>query len=427
MSARPGTPEIYLDHAASSPLRASARRAWLEAADRYHANPTGSHHAAREARCALDRAREQVAACLGAHPGEIVFTSGGSEADNMAVRGALGAHSSAHSSIQSSAHQPASVAVTTAVEHHAVLDPVISSGGVIVGVDERGVIDLQALANALKELQEPNERDGQHQGLPDAGNASSSVAVVSVMAVNNETGSINPLREVAEVVRELAPSALLHSDAVQAINWIDVTAATADFDLISVTGHKVGAPVGTGALVVRDGVQLDPLIIGGGQERGRRAGTPDVAGAAAFAAALTEATEQRSESVQRLRLLRNDLIDGLRASLGDRLMVSAAPNGYVGSLDHIAAGIANVCIAGVQSEALLFLLDAAGVRASAASSCSSGAQDPSHVLAAMGVPRDLALGSLRLSLGHTTTTDDIQRAVKVIAESVQRLDRFDGG
>ena len=386
--------EIYLDHAASTPLRPAAREAWLAAAERHHANPTGSHLAAREARKALDRAREQVAGALGAHPGEIVFTSGGSEADNMAVRGALGARG------------PESVAVTTEAEHHAVHDPVEHSGGVMVGVDERGIVDLDALAEVL------NSRDGD-------------VAVVSVIAVNNETGSITPLGEVAGVVRELAPAALLHTDAVQAVNWIDVAAATADFDLVSVTGHKVGSPVGTGVLVVRDGVELDPLIVGGGQERGRRAGTPDVAGAVSFAVALTEAVDGRPESVERLRVLRDALIGGLTDRFGDRLLVSAAPDG--GDRGHIAAGIANVCIVGVQSEALLFLIDAAGVRASAASSCSSGAQDPSHVLAAMGVSRDVALGSLRLSLGHTTVDYDVERAVGVIAESVGRLDRFGGG
>ena len=386
--------EIYLDHAASTPLRPSARDAWLAAAERHHANPTGSHLAAREARKALDRAREQVAAALGAHPGEIVFTSGGSEADNMAVRGALGAW------------DPEAVAVTTEAEHHAVHDPVERSGGVMVGVDERGIVDLDALADVLR------CREGD-------------VAVVSAIAVNNETGSINPLCDVAGVVRDLAPEALLHTDAVQAVNWIDVAAATADFDLVSVTGHKVGSPVGTGVLVVRDGVELDPLIVGGGQERGRRAGTPDVAGAVSFAAALTETVEQREGSVERLRVLRDALIDGLIDRLGDRVQVSAARTN--GDRDHIAAGIANVCIAGVQSEALLFLIDAAGVRASAASSCSSGAQDPSHVLAAMGVPREVALGSLRLSLGHTTVDSDVERAVDVIAESVGRLDRFDGG
>ena len=386
--------EVYLDHAASTPLRPSARDAWLAAADRHHANPTGSHLAAREARRALDRAREQVAAALDAHTGEIVFTSGGSEADNMAVRGALGARG------------PAAVAVTTEAEHHAVHDPVERSGGVMVGVDKRGIVDLDALAEVLR------ARDGD-------------VAVVSVIAVNNETGSITPLRDVAGIVRDAAPGALLHTDAVQAVNWIDVAAETAGYDLVSVTGHKVGSPVGTGVLVVRDGVELDPLIIGGGQERGRRAGTPDVAGAVSFAVALTEAVDGRPESVERLRVMRDALIGGLTDRLGDRLLVSAAPNG--GDRDHIAAGIANVCIAGVQSEALLFLIDAAGVRASAASSCSSGAQDPSHVLAAMGVPRDVALGSLRLSLGHTTVESDVERAVDVIAESVGRLDRFGGG
>ena len=386
--------EVYLDHAASTPLRPSARDAWLAAADQHHANPTGSHLAAREARRALDRAREQVAAALDAHPGEIVFTSGGSEADNMAVQGALGARG------------PAAVAVTTEAEHHAVHDPVERSGGVMVGVDERGIVDLAALSDTLR------SRDGD-------------VAVVSVIAVNNETGSINPLRDVAGVVRDLAPGALLHTDAVQAVNWIDVAAETADYDLVSVTGHKVGSPVGTGVLVVRDGAELDPMIVGGGQERGRRAGTPDVAGAVSFAVALTEAVDGRPESVERLRVLRDGLIEGITDRLGDRVLVSAAPGG--GDRSHIAAGIANVCIAGVQSEALLFLIDAAGVRASAASSCSSGAQDPSHVLAAMGVQRDVALGSLRLSLGHTSATSDVERAVEVIVESVERLDRFDGG
>ena len=394
MSGQSEQHEVYLDHAASTPLRRAARDAWLRAAEQHHANPTGSHLAAREARKALDRAREQVAVALGAHPGEIVFTSGGSEADNMAVRGALGARG------------PEAVAVTTEAEHHAVHDPVEHSGGVMVGVDERGIVDLDALAEVLR------ARDGD-------------VAVVSVIAVNNETGSITPLGEVAGVVRDVAPGALLHTDAVQAVNWIDVAAATADFDLVSVTGHKVGSPVGTGVLVVRNGVELDPLIVGGGQERGRRAGTPDVAGAVSFAVALTEAVEGRPESVERLRVLRDALIGGLTDRLGDRLLVSAAPNG--GDRGHIAAGIANVCIAGVQSEALLFLIDAAGVRASAASSCSSGAQDPSHVLAAMGVSRDVALGSLRLSLGHTTLDSDVERAVDVIAESVGRLDRFGGG
>ena len=322
-----------------------------------------------------------------------MFTSGGSEADNMAITGALRSRGRG------------AVAITAAAEHHAVLDPVERSGGVLVNVDERGVIDGDSLADALRSH-------------PDA-------AVVSVMAVNNETGAITPLREVAGIVRELAPEALLHTDAVQAVNWLDIAAEAEDFDLVSVTGHKIGSPVGTGALIIRNGVELDALIVGGGQERGRRAGTPDVAGAASFAVALAETCEQRHDSVEQTRVIRDALIDGLIDRLGDRVTVSAARDN--GDRSHIAAGIANVCIAGAQSEALLFLIDAAGVRASAASSCSSGAQDPSHVLAAMGVPRELALGSLRLSLGHTSSASEVDPSVDAIARSVCRLERFGGG
>lgn len=311
----------------------------------------------------------------------------------MAIRGALGCFGRGE------------LAITTVSEHHAVLDPVERSGGVLVDVDARGVVDLNSLADALRA----------HPG----------VAIVSVMAVNNETGTITPLSEVARLVRDLAPGALLHTDAVQAVNWIDVAAETEDFDLVSVTGHKIGSPVGTGALIVRDGVELDPLIVGGGQERGRRAGTPGVAGAVSFAVALAEACEQRDDSIEQTRAMRDELIDALIDRLGDRVVLSAARDN--GDRSHIAAGIANVCIAGVQSEALLFLIDAAGVRASAAASCSSGAQDPSHVLAAMGIPRELAQGSLRLSLGHTSTASEIEPAVDVIAQSVCRLERFGGG
>ncbi len=385
--------EIYLDHAASTPLRRAAREAWISTTARSHANPTGSHFAARRALQDLDTSREAVAMALGVSPGEIVFTSGGSEADNMAVRGAL------------SRAGEGALAVCTRAEHHAVLDPVQRSGGILVDVDERGIVDLGSLREVLR--------------------SHNNVAIVSVIAVNNETGSITPLQQVARIVRDEAPGALLHTDAVQAMNWIDLAKAVNGYDLVSLTGHKVGSPVGTGALFVREGVELEPLITGGGQERGRRAGTPDLAGAFSFAIALGELMRLRERQIIDLTRLRDRLIDGLGDRLGDRLVLSAAR--YTRSRAHIAAGIANVCIAGVQSEALLFLIDEAGVRASAASSCSSGAQDPSHVLAAMGVPRDLARGSLRLSLGHTTVESDVERAVDIIAEAVRRLDIHGGG
>lgn len=421
-----GSDEIYLDHAASAPLRPEARAAWLAAAAAHQANPTGAHRAARRARQALDEARASVAAALGAEPGEVVFTSGGSEADNLAVTGALGA----------GRRRGRWLAVTSAGEHHAVLEPVERSGGRVVPIDRRGLIDGRALAETLAAAADGAESPatGSPGGRPGAealagaangaGDHPGGVAVVSVIAVNNEVGSITPLAEVAEIVRSAAPGALLHTDAVQAVNWIDVAAETAGYDLVSVTGHKIGAPVGIGALVVRGGVGLDPLIVGGGQERGRRAGTPDVAGAAALVAALEAATAERGDLIADVGARRDRLLDSLIERLGDRVRVSAAPDG---DRAHLAAGFANVCFEGVQSEALLFLLDEAGVRASAASSCSSGAQDPSHVLAAMGVPRELALGSLRLSLGRTTADSDIDRAVEAIVAAVERLDRHGGG
>lgn len=419
------SPEIYLDHAASTPLRPEARAAWLAAAAAHQANPTGAHRAARQARRALDEARATVAAALGAEPGEVVFTSGGSEADNLAVRGALGAGRS----------RGRSVAVTSAGEHHAVLEPVERSGGRVVPIDRRGLIDCRALAETLAAAAGAEAAEAESSGIRSGSETTASavngggsrpggVAVVSVIAVNNEVGSINPLAEVAETVRAVAPGALLHTDAVQAVNWIDVATETAGYDLVSVTGHKIGGPVGIGALVVRAGAELDPLIVGGGQERGRRAGTPDVAGAAALAAALEAAVSERGDLTADTEARRDRLLDLLSERLGDRVIVSAAPDR---DRSHLAAGFANVCFEGVQSEALLFLLDEAGVRASAASSCSSGAQDPSHVLAAMGVPRELALGSLRLSLGRTTADSDIDRAVEAIVAAVERLDRCGGG
>ena len=400
------TTSIYLDHAASAPLLPGIAELWAATAIKHHANPTGSHLAARHARKALDSARFQVAETLGTTPDEIVFTSGGSEANNAAIQGTL------------RSCNPERVPATTAADHNAVLNPVRLSEGVIVGVDSRGIVDFEDLTNKVR----CHKQD---------------IALVSVIAVNNEVGTITPLPKVANIVRKFAPKALLHTDAVQAVNWIDTTTAAADYDLISVAAHKIGGPVGIGALVVRDGIELEPLIIGGGQQRGRRAGTPDVASAVAFAAAIKETVDQRTESIERTTKLRDLIFDSLTERLGDRVIVSATGTGggdnspyneYAkDDRSHIAAGIANVCIEGVQNEALIFLLDIAGIQASAASSCSSGAQSPSHVLAAMGIPDETARGSLRLSLGSATTSSEVERAVDVIVDSVKHLDHYNGG
>jgi len=382
--------EVYLDHAASAPLRPEAAQAWTDAAAVHHANPTGAHRAARAARRALDDARDAVAAALGCDAAEVVFTSGGTEADNLAIRGVVAARGGR--------------ALCATTEHHAVLDPVLAVGGTTVPVEPDGRVDPDRLARTLDEV--------------------SGVSVVSVMAVNNETGVINDLAGIAEVVRRHAPEAVLHTDAVQAVQWGDVAEWTAEYDLVSVTGHKVGGPVGQGALVARKRVDFMPQISGGGQEAGRRAGTPAVALAAAFAAALGATVAGRSDDVPRIRAQRDRLLDGLAAAFDDQMLVTAAP---AGDRVHLCAGIAHLCLTGIDAEAVLFLLDAQGLRASSASSCSSGAQQISHVLEAMGVDTEWARGSLRLSLGPTTTDADIDRALEIIPAAVTRLREFDGG
>ncbi len=340
------------------------------------ANPSGSHRFARDARRAVDEARDEIAAVLGVAPGEVVFTGCGTEADNTVILGAGG------------------LAVCGAAEHHAVLHPVEEHGGIVVGAGATGHIDLDRLADALT---------------PD-------VAVVSVMAVNNEVGTITDMAAVSRLVRRQAPGALLHTDAVQAVCWLDLREIAPMVDLMSFSAHKFGGPKGVGILTIRDGVKLHPLISGGGQERERRSGTHNVAGIAAMASALTETDRERADENVRLAALRNRLVDGLTGALDG--VVETVPR------DHKIAGSAHVCLEGVESESLLFLLDEADVCASAASACASGAMEPSHVLAAMGVDRSLAMGALRMTLGHTTAPADVDRAIEVVVASVRRLRRL---
>jgi cysteine desulfurase len=348
-----------------------------------YGNPSGAHALAREARSALDGARQDLADVVGSVPGEIVFTSGGTEADNLAVRGVLGARGGR--------------VVCTAIEHHAVLHPVEAAGGRLVGVDRRGVVDLDALSDALDD----------------------DVALVSVMLVNNEVGTVQPLDLIAEVVRRRAPRALLHTDAAQALNWLDLREHAASADLITLASHKCGGPVGTGALVVRADIKLQAQQLGGGQERERRSGTQDVAGAVGFAAAALAAATERTDLVTRASAWRDELIAAVRAGVPGAIE-SAVPEGS--DHRHLVAGVANVCLPAVDSEALLFLLEHDHrVLASAASSCASGAQEPSHVLAALGIDRALAAGSLRLSLGWSTTQADVDVACAGVPTAAVRL------
>ena len=372
----------YLDHAASTPLRPSARAAMAPYLDDDYANPSGGHALARRARQAVDEARDTVADVLGCKPGEVVFTSGGTESDNFAVLGAVRRHGGG--------------AICTAIEHHAVLHPVEHLGGRVVGVDGTGVVDLDAFADALDDA----------------------TRVVSVMAANNEVGTVQAMLRVTRLASKRAPQAWVHTDAVQAAAWLDLAAVARHCHLVSVTGHKLGGPKGAGALVVRAGVELEPLLFGGGQERDRRSGTHNVAGIVGFAAALRATADEREATNARVGALRDRLVDGLAAVVvGVHETVPRALK---------VPGSAHVCIEGVESEALLYLLERGGVYASAASSCASGAMEPSHVLIAMGVPKELAQGALRLTLGFASTDADVDLALEVVPAAVAQLRRQRG-
>lgn len=369
-------------------MRPEAVEAMLPFLARRFANPSGTHALARDANRALDNARLTMAGLLGADPGEIVFTGGGTEGDNLAVLGVL--------------DRVGGVAVCSAIEHHAVLDVVAGRGGRLVSVDARGHLDMDSLASVV----DPT------------------VSVVSVMSVNNEIGIVNQLDRVVEVVRSRAPGAAIHTDAVQAFAWLDVAADASRVDMVSVSAHKFGGPKGVGALVVRNGVELAPRQIGGGQERGRRGGTQNVAGIVAMARAAELTAAERREAVTRVGMLRARLVEGLTAGVPD--LVETGVVGDDGSSDRVA-GICHVCIPGVESEALLLLMEQSEVYASAGASCSSGAMEPSHVLEAMGVPPEMSKGSIRLSMGPDTTDEEIDAALEVIPRAVARLRRSSVG
>lgn len=388
-------PVVDLDHAATTRVRPEVLEAMAPFLDDRYGNPSGAHRLARDAVRAVDEARERLAVAVGCAPGEVVFTSGGTEADNHAVTGGM-------------PPRPG-VPVCAAAEHHAVLDPVQALGGHVVQVDQRGRVDLVHLADLLDRMPPPGSDGG--------------VAVVSVMLANNETGVLNDLAAVAAVLHEHEPEVPrvpLHTDAVQAAAWLDLTSAAATADLVSLSAHKLGGPKGVGALVVRHLATIEPLVRGGGQERGRRSGTLNVAGIVGFATAMDLTVAERAATGERVRALRDRLADGLRTSI-DGVVETAAPDA---DRDGLLPNICHLCIPGVDAETLLFLLESDGVLASAASSCSSGAQEPSHVLAAMGVDASLAAGSLRLSLGWDSTDADVDRALVAVPAAVERVRSF---
>jgi cysteine desulfurase len=379
---------VYLDFSASAPMRPEAVEAMLPFLGEHAANPSGSHGASRVAKTALEQAREDVAAAMGAAPSEIVFTGSGTESDNLAIKGAARAAGEVDGERTG--------VVTTGIEHKAVLASVkrLGSEGTrvsFVPAEASGTVDLDALADALDDR----------------------TAVVSVMLVNNETGIVQPLADVAALVRARAPRAVLHTDAVQAPQWLDLRAACAPADLVSISGHKFGGPKGVGALLVRANVRLVPLVEGGGHERELRAGTQNVAGIVALAAALRVTDERRAAETARIRALRDRLEHGLAATID-----GFAPTG---DSARRVEGLLHAAIESVEAETLLVALDQLGVYAASGSACSSGAIDPSHVLLAMGMPRERALSCVRFSLGYASTPDDIEEAVALIPEAVAKL------
>jgi len=386
----PETP-VYLDHAATTPVRPEVLEAMLPYLGREaFGNPSSGHRFGRQARAGVERARHQVADALGADPREVVFTSGGTEADNLAILGTA----------QAAAARGAAMRVAvSAIEHKAVLaaaHEVERLGGScrVVPTSRDGVVDLDELDLALE--QRP--------------------AVVSIMWVNNETGVIQPVEEVAK--RCEAHNVWFHTDAVQAIGKLPVALARFRSLLLALSGHKLGAPKGVGALIVRGQPDIHPLIHGGGQQSGIRPGTENVIGIVGLGRAVELAVAERATEARRLEKLRDELEARLQASITDLVtLAKAAPH---------APHILLVAVPGTDSEAMLMHLDLAGIAVSSGSACTTGSVEPSHVLSAMGVPMPLARAAIRFSLGHESTEDDVVRAAAVFPGCVAKVRRLAG-
>ncbi len=386
------TDPVYLDHAASTPMYPEAVAAMTAQLTRL-GNPSSLHASGRAARRVVEESRETIARALSCRPGEVVFTSGGTESDNLAVKGLFWARRE---------QDPRRTRVlSTAVEHHAVLDPLhwlAEHEGAeveLLPVDRTGRLGLDALRASL-------ERDP------------ASVALVSVMWANNEVGTVQPVAEVVELAH--AHDIPVHTDAVQAIGQVPVDFAASGVDALTLTAHKAGGPYGVGALVVRRDLDVTPQLHGGGQERDIRSGTIDTPAIAGFAAAVRLAVERQPEHAERVAALRDDLVRRVQEQVGDAALNGAAPTGVTSRLP----GNAHLTFPGCEGDSLLMLLDARGIATSTGSACSAGVPQPSHVLLAMGCDEEQARSSLRLSLGHTSTRADVDALVEAIAPVVTR-------
>jgi cysteine desulfurase len=378
---------IYLDHAATTPLDSRVLETMLPYLREHWGNPSSLYAEAREARKGLDAARRTVAELLGCQPQEVIFTSGGSESDSLAVRGA------AHAGRRRGDH-----IVTSAIEHHAVLHTVqqLEKEGfraTYLPVDGQGFVDLNALAEAMTEQ----------------------TVLVSIMYANNEVGTVEPIAEAARITKERSPHCVFHTDAVQAVGMLDIDVDRLGVDLLSIGGHKIYGPKGVGALYVRTRTPLQPQILGGSQERNRRAGTENVAGAVGLAKAMELACGERAGRTAHYRALRDRLLTEVPARVP---FID-----ITGALDpeRRLANSFSCCFRFVEGEAVLMALDLAGIAASSGSACTSGSLEPSHVLTAMGISEELARGSLRVTLGKDNTLAEIDRFLEVLPDIVARL------
>lgn len=374
---------IFLDHAATTPVRREALEAMWPFLSGSFGNPSSHHALGDEASRALAGARATVAAVIGCRPGDVVFTSGGTEADNLAVKGlALANPRGRH-------------LVVSPIEHEAVLESAAYLTRVHgfevsrVEVDAGGLVTAEALARVVR---------------PDT-------ALVSVQLANNEIGTVQPIAELADVAR--AVGALMHTDAVQAAGWLPLSLDALGVDALSLAGHKVGAPKGTGALIVRGRLQLEPVLHGGGQERGRRSGTENVAGAVAFATALQLAESERADAAARVAALGAEFTATIAATVP-----GAQPTG---DPEHRLPGTVSFVFPGTSGEAVLLELERDGVVCSSGSACAAGSDEPSHVLTAIGLPAELAQTAVRFTLGAETTAAELADAAASVARAVSAV------
>jgi len=375
--------KIYLDYAATTPCHPEVIEEMLPFFNQIYGNPSSVYQLAQKAKGAIEEAREKVARLLNAEPEEIIFTSGGTEADNMAIKGVAFANKKRGNHI-----------ITSKIEHHAVINTCkwLEKQGLkvtYISVDKFGVIDLDELRKSLTDK----------------------TILISIMHANNEVGTIEPIQEIAKIARERG--IYFHTDAVQTAGKVPIDVKESGIDMLSLSGHKLYGPKGIGALYVRKGVKISPLIHGGHHERNRRAGTENVPGIVGLGKACEIASKEMANEEKRLRELRDKLYKGLNERIDDIIL-----NGHP---QHRLPGILNICVKYVEGESMLINLDLEGICVSSGSACTSGSLEPSHVLLAMGVPAEVAHGSLRFSLGRNTTQKDIDRVISVLPSIVEKL------